>query len=254
MSLDSVIEANELSVVLQPQFDAQGKAVASEALVRWQHPTEGLIPPDDFIPIAEETNLILDIDEWVIREVARQQCQWKKSQLPLYPISINISAANISRPSLVSTFAEILQQQPFLEGLLQVEVTETAMMLDPDNATLTLNSLFSMGVPSSIDDFGSGYTSLGYLKKLNANILKIDRSFISGITLDNYDRDVAKAIIALASSMSMKVVAEGVETHEQWDMLRIFGCDYLQGFYFNRPLNGQKMTQILADKQKLLHG
>ncbi len=245
-SLREGIRQNELVLYYQPIVEAStGKIRSLEALVRWVHPEKGMIPPDDFIPIAEETNLILYLDEWVIREVARQQKEWKELGLTLCPISINISASHISRPSLLDTFESLIESDPFLVNLLQIEVTETAMMIDPDNATLALNKLFKIGVSSSIDDFGSGYTSLGYLKKLNADVLKIDRSFIDGITTDNFDHDVAKAIIALASSMSMKVVAEGVETQEQWTMLKEFGCDYLQGYYFYRPMMSDGVNELL---------
>ncbi|MFT2109920.1 EAL domain-containing protein [Marinomonas sp. 2405UD68-3] len=248
-SLREGIRNNELVLYYQPIVDAStGKIRSLEALVRWNHPEKGMIPPDDFIPIAEETNLILHLDEWVIHEVVRQQNEWKALGLTLCPISINISAPHISRPSLLDTFEHLIKESPFLVNLLQIEVTETAMMIDPDKATLALNKLFKIGVSSSIDDFGSGYTSLGYLKKLNADVLKIDRSFIDGITTDNFDHDVAKAIIALAASMSMKVVAEGVETKEQWAMLKQFGCDYLQGYYFYRPMMCDQVYELLQSR------
>ncbi|WP_191600403.1 bifunctional diguanylate cyclase/phosphodiesterase [Marinomonas algicola] len=244
------IKKDQLVLFYQPIVDAStGNIRSLEALVRWNHPEKGMIPPDDFIPIAEETNLIQYLDDWVIHEVARQQKEWKRKGLRLCPVSINISASHISLPSLLRTFEALMQEQPYLVNLLQVEVTETAMMMDPDNATLVLNQLFRMGVTSSIDDFGSGYTSLGYLKKLNADVLKIDRSFIDGITTDNFDHDVAKAIIALAVSMSMKVVAEGVENQAQWSMLKEFGCDYLQGYYFYRPMVSDKVYELLKRNQ-----
>ncbi|MCZ2720789.1 EAL domain-containing protein [Marinomonas sp. 15G1-11] len=240
------IRQNQLVLHYQPIVEAStGKIRSLEALVRWNHPVKGMIPPDDFIPIAEETSLILQLDEWVIHEVVRQQSEWKRQGINLCPVSINISASHISLPSLLHTFETLVKGKPYLANFLQVEVTETAMMMDPDNATLILNQLFNIGVSSSIDDFGSGYTSLGYLKKLNADVLKIDRSFIDGITTDSFDHDVAKAIIALAVSMSMKVVAEGVENKEQWKMLKEFGCDYLQGYYFHRPMSSDKVYELL---------
>lgn len=244
------IADGQLLLHYQPKVEADtGNHCGLEALVRWQHPRLGLLYPDQFISIAEETSLIIELDQWVIRSVAKQQASWRESGLKLLPVSINVSATHASRHELVSLFAEILAEHPYLAHYIEIELTETAIMANPDQATLSLNSLLKMGVKSSVDDFGSGYTSLGYLKKLNANTLKIDRSFINGITTDLYDRDVAKAIIALADSMSMDVVAEGIETKAQWDLLRDFGCQYLQGFYFSKPLTVVNMTSILKNRQ-----
>lgn len=245
-SLRQAIIRDELVVFYQSLVKASdGNIHGFEALVRWKHPEKGLIPPDSFIPVAEETNLIVELDCWVIREVARQLLQWLAMGFPTYPVSINISAAHIGSATIVGVFEDIFHEFPQLKSLMQIEITETAMMLDPSNVSCNLNKLFEMGVLSSIDDFGSGYTSLGLLKKLNTDVLKIDRSFIDKITEDDYDRDVAKSIIALANSMSMRVVAEGIETYEQWMMLKEFGCDFLQGFYFNRPVDGEKTTSLL---------
>ncbi|MBJ7554200.1 bifunctional diguanylate cyclase/phosphodiesterase [Marinomonas spartinae] len=248
------IENGELELHYQPKVEAEtGQHCGLEALVRWQHPRLGLLYPNQFISIAEETNLIIELDRWVIRAVAHQQAEWRAAGFELLPVSINVSATHASRHELVTLFADILAKYPYLANYIEIELTETAIMANPDQATLSLNSLLEMGVKSSVDDFGSGYTSLGYLKKLNANTLKIDRSFINGITTDFYDRDVAKAIIALANSMSMEVVAEGIETKAQWDLLREFGCQYLQGFYFSRPLTVACMTHILKHRLQESH-
>ncbi|SBS26404.1 Cyclic di-GMP phosphodiesterase Gmr [Marinomonas aquimarina] len=234
--LREAILKDELVLHFQPKVEAQtGKVYAFEALVRWNHPRLGLVYPDRFIGIAEESNLIIELDRWVLNAVVSQLTQWHQSGLPILEVSVNISAAHVTRLGLLDVFRSFLDQYPYLSECLEIELTETAIMADPDQATVVLNKLREWGVKASVDDFGSGYTSLGYLKKLNAHTLKIDRSFIDGITYDVYDRDVAKAIIALASSLSMDVVAEGVETQDQWDLLQAFGCKYLQGYFFSRP-------------------
>lgn len=240
------IERNELTLHYQPLVDAvTGEVRSLEALVRWNHPELGQIPPNQFIPLAEESDLIVELDCWVINDVARQQANWYREGLPLVPVSVNVSASHIGRESLVETFNQIMVQHPYLKGMLEVEVTETSTMADPNMTATILNGLYQIGISSSIDDFGSGYTSLGYLKKFSANKLKIDRSFIDDITTDAYDRDVAKAIIALASSLSMQVVAEGVETEAQWKMLESFGCNLLQGFFFRRPMPASDVRSLL---------
>lgn len=234
--LRDAILNDELVLHFQPKVEAQsGKVYGLEALVRWNHPRLGLVYPDRFIAIAEESNLIIELDRWVLNAVAIQIRNWRTLGLPLLEVSVNVSAAHVTRLGLVDLFRSLLEQYPYLADCLEIELTETAIMADPDQATVVLNTLRDWGIKASVDDFGSGYTSLGYLKKLNANTLKIDRSFIDGITHDHSDRDVAKAIIALASSMSMDVVAEGVETQDQWEMLQSFGCKYLQGYFFSRP-------------------
>lgn len=250
--LRDAIDGNQLLMHYQPKIDAEtGQVTGLEALVRWNHPRHGLIYPDSFISIAEESNIILELDRWVINAVAYQQKIWKEMGLPLMTVSVNISASHITRMELVTIFEELFQRYPFLPHCIDVELTETAIMANPDRATEVLNCLLALGVKASVDDFGSGYTSLGYLKKLNANTLKIDRSFIDGITADDYDRDVARAIIALATSMSMDVVAEGVETMEQWDLLRSFGCQYLQGYYFSRPKSAAEIAEIYLGADSL---
>lgn len=243
--LREAIVRDELMLHFQPKVEANsGNIYGLEALVRWNHPRLGLVYPDRFIHIAEESNLILELDRWVVNAVARQLQAWRNAGLPLLEVSVNVSAAHITRVDLIELFEGLLGQSPYLAECLEVELTETAIMADPDKATVVLNALRDSGIKASVDDFGSGYTSLGYLKKLNANTLKIDRSFIDGITHDHYDRDVARAIIALATSMSMDVVAEGVETQDQWKMLQSFGCKYLQGFLFSKPKSAQDIETV----------
>ena len=253
--LREAILQDQLVLHFQPKVEANtGNVYGLEALVRWQHPRLGLVYPDQFIGIAEESNLILELDRWVVNATAEQIRTWHQAKLPMLSVSVNVSAAHVTRLELIDLFQQLLRQYPYLINCLEIELTETAIMADPDKATTILNELRASGVNSSVDDFGSGYTSLGYLKKLNANTLKIDRSFIDGITYDDYDRDVAKAIIALASSMSMEVVAEGVETKAQWDMLRSFGCKYLQGFYFSKPRTAHDIEQIFLKPLLLKKG
>ena len=207
-----------------------------EALVRWRHPTRGMISPADFIPLAEECGLIARIGDWVVREVCRQGRAWQDEGLPPMRIAVNLSASQFKASNLVESIRSAIDDVRFDARLLEVEITETAVMSDPEESIKTLERLSEMGVLISVDDFGTGYSSMSYLRRLPIDKLKIDRSFINEITARADDASIVQAIVSLAHSLHLKVIAEGVETPEQLEFLRSIGCDQYQGFHFSRPL------------------
>ncbi len=245
-SLRHAIENNELVVYYQPKIElTSGKASGMEALVRWQHPEKGLIPPDEFIPIAEETGLIVQLGEWVIRTACKNFSQWKKDELPVDNISINVSARQFKEQDLVSLFQEVLQQTELDANYIEIELTESALLNNEDHAESKLNQLHNMGIKISIDDFGTGYASLSYLKRLPIDILKIDRSFTDGILNDPDDIAIINAITGLAQAMNLQLVAEGIETIEQLEKIRELEINYGQGYYWSPPCPSEKYKDML---------
>jgi len=239
---------NEFTVYFQPQLDlVSGQVVGSEALCRWIHPEMGMVSPGEFIPIAEASGLILPIGEFVLRTACRQTKVWEESGLSSLRIAVNISAHQFQKPNLVQTVAEILCETGLNPKRLELELTESAVMKNPESAIATLRELKAMGLQISIDDFGTGYSSLSYLKRFPLDILKIDQSFMRDATKDPNDAAIVKAIITLAHSLNLLVIAEGVETEEQLRFLRQLGCDEMQGFLFSRPLPADDMKKLLVD-------
>jgi EAL domain-containing protein (putative c-di-GMP-specific phosphodiesterase class I) len=219
-----------------------------EALVRWQHPTLGLISPIDFIPIAEETGLIIPLGQWVLEESCRQVAVWQK-QFPLGPplqVSVNLSPRQFDHPHLVADVQRALQTSGLRAGSLKLEVTEGVIMRDTECSIRTLQKLKDLGIRLAIDDFGTGYSSLSYLKMLPLDVLKIDRSFVKGIGENAEDNAIVQAIISMANSLGLAVTAEGVETEEQATLLREWMCDKAQGFLFARPLDAEHLTSLLV--------
>ncbi len=233
------IEKNQFELHYQPQFVAQSasfdRPFAVEALVRWRHPLRGLIPPLRFIPIAEETGMIEAIGEWVLKEACRQLALWKTEDIGPRRMAVNLSAHQLRNPLLVSNVAEVLEQFGLKNGELELEITESVAMSDPANAIEQLQALRNLGVTLAIDDFGTGYSSLAYLKRLPIQVLKLDREFVRDIETDENDAAISAATIALAHSLGLKVVAEGIETEGQSRFLREHHCDYLQGYLYGRP-------------------
>jgi EAL domain-containing protein (putative c-di-GMP-specific phosphodiesterase class I) len=207
-----------------------------EALVRWQHPTNGLIPPMQFIPLAEETGLIVPIGEWVLRTACARNKSWQEQGLPPLCISVNLSARQFAYENLLQDVARALNETGLDAAFLELEITESMVMHDPEHAIELLNNLKAMGISISIDDFGTGYSSLSYLKRFPIDSLKIDRSFIKDLPLDGNDAAITQAIIAMAHGLKLKVIAEGTETGEQLSFLRAHECDEMQGYYFSKPL------------------
>ncbi len=237
--LRHAISRNELALCFQPQFRADGKAATGvEALVRWHHPTDGMISPVRFIPVAEETGLIVEIGEWVLRTACHEMKKWIDKGLSPIRIAVNVSARQLRRRDFCETVAGILAESGLPAELLELEITESAVMENPQEAVEILQRIGRMGVTLAIDDFGTGYSSLAYLKLFPIDHLKIDRSFVADIETDLNDRAIAFGTIALAHSLGLNVIAEGVETEDQLELLRTNGCDEVQGYLFSKPLNG----------------
>ena len=206
-----------------------------EALLRWCHPVHGLIPPDEFIPLAEQTGQIAPLIEWVLRTALAQGHTWNRRGIAL-DLAVNLSARSLHDSALPNQIAELLQSCNYPPTQLTLEITESALMIDPIRARDVLTRLVALGVHISIDDFGTGYSSLGYLKRLPVDEIKLDRSFVLEIVGNARDAALARSIIAMAHALDLSIVAEGVETREVWALLRTLGCDAGQGYYLSRPI------------------
>jgi diguanylate cyclase (GGDEF)-like protein/PAS domain S-box-containing protein len=237
--LRHAISRNELALVYQPQFGSDGKhPTGVEALLRWHHPSDGMIPPDRFIPVAEETGMIVEIGDWVMHTACREMKHWIDSGLKPVRVAVNVSARQLRRRDFCETVAGALAESGLPAELLELEITESSVMENPQEAILILERLGRMGISLAIDDFGTGYSSLAYLKLFPIDHLKIDRSFVRDIEHDLNDRAIAFGTIALAHSLGLNVIAEGVETPDQLELLRSNGCDEVQGYLFSKPLTG----------------
>jgi len=246
------LEQDEFELYYQPQYDMKTqRVVALEALLRWNHPTHGQVPPSKFIPAAEETGLIVPLGNWVLRQACSQLFDWQQSGLPIVPVTINLSGRQFVDRNLVELITSILAEREMDPRLIELEITEGVMMHNPENASHTLSHLSDMGIRIAIDDFGTGYSSLSYLKRYPINTLKIDQSFVRDVTTDPNDRSIVMAIIAMAHSMDLRVVAEGVETDEQLEFLQAHECDVVQGFLFSHPLSGSATGELLLHKKGL---
>ncbi|WP_409488868.1 EAL domain-containing protein [Pseudomonas promysalinigenes] len=235
--LRHALEQNEFILYYQPQFSGDGKRLTgAEALLRWRHPTRGLVPPGDFIPVIEELGLVVDVGDWVLREASRQLKHWHKNKVRVPKVSVNISARQFSDGQLGTRIATILEETNLPPACLELELTESILMREVDEAMQILASLKNLGLSIAVDDFGTGYSSLNYLKQFPIDVLKIDRTFVDGLPEGEQDAQIARAIIAMAHSLNLAVIAEGVETHEQLEFLREHGCDEVQGYLFGRPM------------------
>ncbi|MGO4312808.1 putative bifunctional diguanylate cyclase/phosphodiesterase [Pseudomonas sp. KB_15] len=235
--LRNAVEHQEFSLHYQPKFDAaNGRPVGAEALLRWEHPTQGMLLPDKFIELAEKTGLIIPIGEWVLNEACRQMREWYVLGYTEWRIAVNLSAIQFCHSGLVQSVAKALTAHHLPANSLTLEITETTAMSDADASMTVLQELSDMGVDLSIDDFGTGYSSLMYLKRLPANELKIDRGFVRDLERDSDDAAIVSAIVALGQALGLRIVAEGVETGVQQDFLTQLGCDSLQGYLLGHPL------------------
>ena len=236
-NLRHALERDEFVLHYQPQVNiSSGRIVGAEALVRWQHPELGLVSPLDFIPLAEDTGLIVPIGEWVLRTACAQNKKWQEEGWPSMCISVNLSARQFQQLQLVESIAEILAETGLAPERLELELTESALMKDTETAVETLRRIKKTGVRIAIDDFGTGYSSLSHLKRLPIDVLKIDRSFVCESTTAPDDAAIVMAIIGLAHNLKLKVIAEGVETEEQLAFLRLLNCDEIQGYLCSKPL------------------
>jgi diguanylate cyclase (GGDEF)-like protein len=241
----------ELELFYQPIFDLRsGQVTRLEALVRWRHPNHGLLSPDAFIRIAETNGLIAELDGWVLRRACLDLGELERLGHDKLRIALNCSAVNLKRESLVDEIAAALADTGAKPQRLELEVTENAVMLNIDSAIKVLSSIEALGVSLVIDDFGTGYSSLAYLKRLPINTLKIDRSFIQSTSPAPYDMQVVKAIITMAHTLGMQVITEGVETEEQYGMLKQYGCDYVQGFLLGHPVPMAQLRELLGQVEK----
>ena len=245
--LRKALERRELLLFYQPKMDAARQPVAAEALLRWEHPQRGMVGPGDFIPLAEETGLIVDIGAWVLADVCRQIQGWQAAGLAAPVIAVNISARQFVEKNFVASVREILQRNPVDPRSLQIEITESMVMSDVGANIRTLEQLKALGLRISMDDFGTGYSSLSYLRRFPIDELKIDRSFVKDIDAEGRDnsRSIIAAIIIMARALSLKIVAEGVETEAQWAFLREHECDQGQGYLFGKPMPVAEFTKLL---------
>jgi diguanylate cyclase (GGDEF)-like protein/PAS domain S-box-containing protein len=254
-ALQLALTRGELLLHFQPKIDiAGGRMVSIEALLRWLHPTRGLVAPMEFIPLAEERGLIVPIGRWVIQAACRQIREWRDAGLRVPPVAVNLSARQFASDSLVDDFVEAMKEHGVAASDIEVELTESVLMADPDRANEVLQRLHALGVRISIDDFGTGYSSLSYLKRFPAQTVKIDRSFISGLPSDADDVAIIEAVIAMAHSLGLAVVAEGVETDEQLSALRRLGCDEAQGYLLGRPMPALALAAQLRPMVEQLTG
>ena len=249
--LRNALEQQQFSLHYQPKFDAaNGHPVGAEALLRWEHPTQGMLLPDKFIDLAEKTGLIIPIGSWVLNEACRQMREWYLLGYTDWRIAVNLSALQFCHVGLVQSVAKALATHHLPANSLTLEITETTAMYDADVSMTVLQALSEMGVDLSIDDFGTGYSSLMYLKRLPANELKIDRGFVRDLEHDSDDAAIVSAIVALGQALGLRIVAEGVETGVQQDFLTRLGCDALQGYLLGQPLPAARfMADILRGEQ-----
>jgi len=245
-ALHHALEENQLVLLYQPQIDLEsGEIRGVEALLRWHHPELGTISPVEFIPLAEQTGLIHAISDWVLRTACAQNSAWHRQGHSGIRMAVNLSAQQFSKPGLAQLVHEVLQDTGLAPRWLELELTETIALQDIDDAISTLKILKAMGVRIAIDDFGTGYSSLSYLKHFPVHSIKIDRSFVSGITTNSSDAAITRAVIAMAQNLGVRVVAEGVESEKQLIFLRTYQCHEVQGYYFFPPLPEKSVSQLL---------
>ncbi len=248
-SLRVALENEEFVVYYQPQINGQtGEVIGMEALVRWQHPTMGIVSPAKFIPLAESTGLIVELDRFVMKTAMTQVAKWYEKGLNPGILAMNLAVKQLQKKDFVETFETLIKTTGCKSEWIELEVTESQIMTNPEDAIKILNKISGIGVELAVDDFGTGYSSLAYLKKLPIDKLKIDRSFIRNLPNAEDDIAIARAVIALAKSLNLKIIAEGVETKEQKDFIVENGCENIQGYYYSRPIPANEFEVFLTDK------
>ena len=250
--LRRAIESDELLLLYQPKLSLETRqCVGVEALVRWHHPQRGVIPPDQFIPVAEQTGLIKAVSQWVLNEAMRQAREWLNAGIEL-PIAVNLSMRDLHDPDLPQMVAGMLQRWAVPPSLLVVEITENGLMADPTRALQCITALRLMNIRIAIDDFGTGYSSLAYLKRLPVDELKIDRSFVRELATDEDDQAIVRSTIGLGHDLGLTIVAEGIEDRRTWDRLRRLGCDVAQGYFIGRPMSPSAVVASLTSTQSVI--
>ncbi|MBA2676963.1 MAG: EAL domain-containing protein, partial [Ktedonobacteraceae bacterium] len=255
-SLRAALGRHEFLLHYQPKINLKsGEITGVEALLRWMHPDRGLVPPLQFVPIAEECGLILPIGQWVLLEACRQARAWRDLGLRAVPVAVNVSAVEFLAKDFLSGVRAVLNATGVDPNNLELELTESVLMLDAESTIDTLHALKAIGVQLAIDDFGMGYSSFSYLRRFPIDALKIDRSFVREITADQNDAAIVSAMIGIGKSLKQRVIAEGVETPEQLDFLRTQGCGEGQGYYFSRPVAAEQFTELLKSSigQTVVH-
>lgn len=243
------LENNEFFLVYQPQYShIKGGISGCEALIRWRHPTRRIVPPIEFIPAAERSGFIGTLGEWVLNEACRQANEWRET-LGEIPVSVNLSTVQFQRSDLLDIVRRVVKQHQVTPGALELEVTESVLMSDTERTFGIMQEMKSLGIRISIDDFGTGYSSLAYLKKFDADVLKIDRTFVSDMENNSNDRAIISAVINMAQSLDYHVIAEGVETREQYDLLMEMGCYAIQGYWFSKPLPADEFSRFYTENQ-----
>lgn len=248
-ALRHALELGQLEVHYQPQVALEsGAVIGAEALLRWHHPALGQVSPAEFIPVAEDSGLILPIGAWVLRQAVRQARRWKAAGLDGLVMAVNLSAVQFRQSDQPDLVGRILEEEGMPPECLELELTEGVAMSDPANAITMMDKLHERGVRMSIDDFGMGYSSLSLLKQFKVYKLKIDRSFVSDIGVDMGDRAIISAIIHMAKSLDLLTIAEGVETRDQLAFLGQEGCDEVQGYYYSKPLTAEAFESFVRDR------
>jgi EAL domain-containing protein (putative c-di-GMP-specific phosphodiesterase class I) len=249
-NINAALRNEEFELVYQAQINLNDGGIAGvEALIRWRHPVDGVLSPVYFIPAAEECGAIIPIGRWVLHEACRQAQAWKADGLDFNIIAVNISAREFDDSDFLDNVCEVLRETGLEPNRLELEITETVLMKNIQTSTAILHALRAMGIKISIDDFGTGYSSLSYLKRMPVDTMKIDQSFVKDISTEN-DDVLVKAIIAIGKNLNYKVIAEGVETQEQFEFLRRNSCEAAQGFWLHSPMPGLEFTKML--KQPML--
>lgn len=252
LHLRRALDRNEIDVYYHPLLDLRsGNVFGVEALVRWHHPEYGTISPGEFIPIAEETGLIVPIGNWVLKQACMQNQLWKQMGFPRLTVSVNISVKQFQQPGFVHVVQEALRETGLPPNQLCLEITESVAMKNVSYITETMNKLKMLGIQISIDDFGTGYSSLSYLKRFRVHTLKIDQSFIKDVTTDDDNAAIVTALIAMSHQLKIKTLAEGVETQEQLNFLKEHGCDEIQGYIFSKPLRAPEFEQVIREERSL---
>jgi EAL domain-containing protein (putative c-di-GMP-specific phosphodiesterase class I) len=250
--LRHAVDRGELTLHYQPSAEiVSGRIAAVEALVRWRHPVRGLVPPDKFIPLADETGLIGEIGRWVLFEACAQTKRWHDAGFAPLKVSVNVSAVQFRQGDLAQVVHSALVQTGLPAECLDLEITETVLMQDAAATIAMLRELKNMGVSISVDDFGTGYSSLAYLQRFPIDTLKIDKSFMMSVTEDEHNAAIVRTVIALAKSLKLESIAEGVESSDQVAYLRAEGCDRVQGYYFSKPLEPQRLRSFIESGARL---